>query len=277
MPLKQTSRRGGGNVFELRAVRSIGVIVNGCEQRLPEDVPVRIGTWNLDHARARKHDAERLRVLHEADADVWVLTETNDRVELEGYVPTHSRPRPSTTTGGRWVTIWSRLAIARTIDVADPNRCAATLLTAPGGEILVFGAVVPWHADVGEPPRDPRPRMWQEQYRVLPLLSGEWQRLQASWPNASLYVAGDINLSLGGPHFYGTARGRGLLEAAMESCRLECATCFDRVPAGALKHPAIDHVLLPRDMRSEVVAAWEGTTCNGVKLSDHSGLVVEVV
>lgn len=174
------------------------------------------------------------------------------------------------------MTIWTRLPIAREIAVADHNRCVAALLDAPGGELLVFGVVVPWHADVGEPPRDPRPRMWQEQYRVLPALGQEWRQLQTRWPEASLCVAGDLNLSIGGPRYYGTTHGRVLLDEAMQRCRLQCATPFDRVPAGALEYPAIDHVLVPVGVSATVVAAWEGRTPEGLKLSDHSGLVVEV-
>lgn len=236
---------------------------------------MRIGTWNLDHARAPRHDAERLRILHEADADIWVLTETSDRVAPDGFTPVHSRPRPNAAQGGRWVTLWSRLPIRRSIEVADPNRCVAALIDSPIGGLLVFGVVVPWHADVGEPPRDPTPRVWQEQHRVLKGLAGEWRQLQVRWPNALLCVAGDLNLSLGGPRYYGSAQGRSLLEEAMRECRLECATRFDCVPAGALAHPAIDHVLIPTGVVSKVVAAWEGRTLEGPKLSDHSGLVVE--
>jgi hypothetical protein len=237
---------------------------------------MRIGTWNLNHAAVRKNDAERMRLLHEADADVWVLTETNDRVALEGYMPVHSAPRPDAAEGGRWVTIWSRLPVRRGVKVADPNRCVAAVIDARDREILVFGVVVPWHADVGEPPRHPRPRSWEEQYRVLPALGVEWRQLQATWPNAALCVAGDLNLSLGGPRYYGTARGRALLQEALQACRLECATRFERVPEGALTYPAIDHVLTPSGVAAKVVLTWEGRTPAGVKLSDHSGLVVEV-
>jgi endonuclease/exonuclease/phosphatase family metal-dependent hydrolase len=48
--------------------------------------------------------------------------------------------------------------------------------------------------------------------------------------------------------------------------------------SGMLRHSPIDHVLLSKDLadRIEVTDAWEGTTPDGAKLSDHSGLVVEV-
>ena len=237
---------------------------------------MRIGTWNLDHARARKHDPERQRLLRDADADVWVLTETNDQLALAGYTPIHSAPRPHANEGGRWVTIWTRLPVRSKVQVADPSRSVAAMIDAKGRDFLIFGVVVPWHSDIGEPPRDPRPRLWQEQYRVIPELGREWRHLQRESPNALLCVAGDLNLSLGGPHYYGTAHGRSLLREAMAATNLQCATRFERVPVGALHHPAIDHVLAPADVSAEVVYAWEGRTAGGIKLSDHSGLVVEM-
>lgn len=217
-----------------------------------------------------------MRIIREADADVWVLTETNDRVAPEGFIPVHTAPRPNAAEGGRWVTIWSRLPVKRQVEVADPNRSVAALIEAEGRELLVFGVVVPWHADVGEPPREPRPRSWQEQYRVLLSLGREWRQLQNSLPNAWLCIAGDLNLSIGGPRYYGTAYGRALLNEAMQDCGLECVTRFDCVPADALEHPAIDHVLTPTVFSGKVVRAWEGRTPAGIKLSDHSGLLVEV-
>jgi endonuclease/exonuclease/phosphatase family metal-dependent hydrolase len=63
----------------------------------------------------------------------------------------------------------------------------------------------------------------------------------------------------------------------MEANELTCVTSTDRIPNDSLRHAPIDHVLLSDDLavRCNVVAAWEGAG-NGVRLSDHSGLIVEV-
>ena len=64
----------------------------------------------------------------------------------------------------------------------------------------------------------------------------------------------------------------------LEELDLVCVTETDRVPEGNLRWPPIDHVLVPAawSRRTSVISAWEGTTVQGVRLSDHSGLVVEV-
>jgi hypothetical protein len=164
------------------------------------------------------------------------------------------------------------------VQTADRNRSTAALVSTAIGQVLVFGTVLPWHADVGEPPRDPLPRAWQEHYRVLKEQAREWAQLRESYPDAMLCVAGDLNMSLGGPRFYGTRQGRELLQRAMAGAGLDCATSFDRIPAGLLQHPCIDHVLLPAEFAgaSRVVCAWEGQVAGGLKLSDHSGLAVEL-
>lgn len=91
-------------------------------------------------------------------------------------------------------------------------------------------------------------------------------------------VAGDFNMNLGGRHYYGTNKGRELLRLALSQADLECVTETGRLPDGALRHPPIDHIALSTSLTAQagLVAAWEGTTADGVRLSDHSGLMVEV-
>lgn len=40
--------------------------------------------WNLDHARAKAHDAARVAAISESDPDIVVLTETHDRIRPGG-------------------------------------------------------------------------------------------------------------------------------------------------------------------------------------------------
>lgn len=175
------------------------------------------------------------------------------------------------------MTIWTRLPVKHVFQVYDSNRAAAALVSSGIGELLVYGAMLPWQTDVGEPAIEPKPRGWSEQYRTIPLQAADWARMQDAHPAALLMVAGDLNMSLGGPRYYGTREGRLKLMQAMDASGLFCATSFDRVPRGMLHQPAIDHVLLPVTLadRAHVAAAWEGTV-RDVRLSDHSGLVVEI-
>jgi hypothetical protein len=238
---------------------------------------VRIGTWNLEYAAGEEKNRRRHDLIASMRADVWVLTETHDDIDLSplGHRPVHSRSRPTARPGGRWATIWSRYPVLETISVCDPVRTTAALLDSPVGALIVFGTVLPWHTDPG--PRGDA-RAWTEHHRVIPLQGAEWACLRARYPGAALCVAGDLNTNLGGRHSYGTKEGRSLLRSALDAADLVCATETDRVPEGKLRFSPIDHVCLSKRLadRASVVEAWEGRTSDGSRLSDHSGLVVEV-
>jgi len=162
------------------------------------------------------------------------------------------------------------------LHVDDPFRTVAAVLNSPVGPLVAFGTVLPWHSDAGHLRANPM-KQWAEQDRVLPLQVAEWRRLRQNFPDLPLVVAGDLNMNLGGKHYYGTARGRQTLRDGLAELGLVCVTETARIPAGALRNPPIDHVLVPDAWgpTSRVVGAWEGKTDDGLRLSDHSGLVVE--
>ena len=85
-------------------------------------------------------------------------------------------------------------------------------------------------------------------------------------------------MNLGGSYYYGTKQGVRLLEDGLSTAGLVCVTRTERVPSGKLSKPHIDHICLPTSWaeRTRVVEAWPGTTAEGVRLSDHSGIVVQV-
>jgi hypothetical protein len=174
---------------------------------------------------------------------------------------------------GRWTTIWTRWPIARRLDTAEPVRTVGIEVSAPFGPLLVYGTVLPWGTDPGPDPGSPA-RGWAEMDRVLPIQLAEWRALRTAHPEVPLVVAGDLDMNLGGPHYYGTARCRRALLGALPELGLACASTHERIPAGALHHPPIDHVLVPEGWTTRVVSAWEGTQA-GARLSDHSGMVVE--
>lgn len=239
---------------------------------------LRIGTWNLEYAAGALKNAERLATINAEDADVWVLTETHDDIDLSHtHTPIRSEQRPTGRAGQRWTTVWSRWPAHERFEVEDPLRTVAAVLGTPTGSLIVYGTVLPWHSDLGPDPGNPA-KAWKEQDRVLSMQIAEWRRLSERFPGLPLVIAGDLNMNLGGKHHYGTARGRTQLRDGLAELGLMCATETDRLPAGSLRYPPIDHVLVPAAWgpRTRVVSAWEGTTAAGVRLSDHSGLVVEV-
>lgn len=232
-----------------------------------------IGTWNVEGANLPKNP-RRLEIIHAANADIWVLTETRDELDLSfPYAANSSVPRDPTVATPRWVTIWSRFPLLAPVNVRDNSRTVAAIYKSPLGRLLVYGTVMPWHSD-----RDPETVNWAKHERVVAEQAAEWLALRQQHPEAALCVAGDLNMSLGGPRYYGTKEGRRLLQSGMERAGLTCVTRTEDVPVGLLEEPHIDHVLLPESWGkgTRVVEAWPGTV-EGVRLSDHSGVVVEVI
>lgn len=239
---------------------------------------MRIGTWNVEYASGAEKNAKRLAILRSNPADLWVLTETHDDLDLSPtHCAVHSHQRPAKREGARWVSIWTAFEVLHRIEVVDPERTAAAMMNTPLGPMVVYGTVLPWHSDRGKHTGDVEVPHWSEHHREIPRQAAEWSALRDRHKQALMCVAGDLNMNITGPHYYGTKLGRSLLLGAMEANSLTCVTSTERLPTGALQHPPIDHILLSDTLaaHSQVIAAWEGSQVD-IRLSDHSGIVVQV-
>ena len=239
---------------------------------------LRIGTWNVQYARGVDKNRRRRAVLDRHDADIWVLTETHDDLDLTATHPhaVRTEPRYAGNPSAFWTTIWSRLPFLGALPTIDRNRTVAARFALNGaGDVIVYGTVLPWNGDTGP---TGEASGWTEFYRVTPEQGREWAELRVANERSLLVVAGDLNQNLGGPHYYGTIKGRALLRAHLAAAGLTCATEFERFADGELAHPPIDHVCIsayPADELRCSVRGWNRAV-EGVTLSDHSGVVVDV-
>lgn len=236
---------------------------------------LRIGTWNVEYAYARRLDTIR-EVIAQNPADIWILTETHD--DLRPYAcpnAVHSGPRPKNWNGiregSRWVSIWSKYPVIEQVAVpgGDTERTVvAKIDTGMPRPLLVYGTVLPWKGDRGA-------FNWDEHHRVIREQSTEWQVLRAAHPDTDLCIAGDYNTDMGTGRHYGTKRGISELTLALDACGLFCATGPGSLPEGLLPYPPIDHIAVPTAWQSgtKVAAAWPA---DRKRHSDHSGLVVSV-
>jgi hypothetical protein len=136
---------------------------------------MRIGTWNVEYAAGTAKNAARLRRLRDARADLWVLTETHDDLDLSAtHAAVRSEQRPTGRAGARWVTIWSAFPVVRVVATSDQVRTTAAIVDAPRGPLLVYGTVMPWHSDRGV---SGTARGWVEHHRVVPEQAREWVAL----------------------------------------------------------------------------------------------------
>lgn len=239
---------------------------------------LRIGTWNVEYARGDLKNRARREHLAAQMADIWVLTETHDGLDLScSHTPIHSDQRYS-KPGGRWTSIWTCLPIIHRIPTSDPRRTVAARLDGgEAGEVIVYGTVLPWNGDVGD--NSPIPaRGWAEFRRVVPAQGREWASLRGEYPWATLIVAGDLNQDLGGTHYYGSPECRAILVRELSGAGLTCLTTTDRFPPGLLQHPPIDHVCAGPGRQKSLASRVHGwdNVINGLRLSDHGGVVVDL-
>lgn len=79
------------------------------------------------------------------------------------------------------------------------------------------------------------------------------------------------------PRRHHAAASRGSLRRHLEPLR--CVTEQDFVAAGKLeKRHTVDHLCMDEETSGRVVnvAAWERTRSDGLRLSDHSGVLVDL-
>ena len=220
--------------------------------------------------------------MQENPADIWVLTETHDSLAPKGFEAVHAPQRPMhgarVKSRSRWVSIWSRFPIQ---EITSPNlaseRTVAAIVETPIGRWVVYGTVIPWHADRGRMGEQTKVKNWSEHHRVIPIQIEEWRALQEAYPDAGLCVAGDFNTDMGTGRIYGTKRGISLINEGLNSLRLHCPTSPEHLPKNALLRPPIDHIVIPQSWRSraKVSSAFEGKV-GKPRLSDHSGIVIEI-
>lgn len=118
--------------------------------------------------------------------------------------------------------------------------------------------------------------MWEQHRREIDRLAVELPALASEMP---IVLAGDLNQDRDGSGWYGTKAVRDALTSALEGAGMVCLTDIDVVEAGHLKrHHLIDHVCASRSLadRGWRMACWEPVNADGIRMSDHPGLVVTI-
>jgi hypothetical protein len=214
-------------------------------------------------------------------ADVWVLTETHrdfaPGADFRLVASSANAPDRHSDRGETWVAIWSRQPSEGVESVADPERaCAARLVTAEVGEIMVVGTVLPWLSDT----RDPTRRGTQAFLVRLREQAADWRRYCAR-SGTGVVVAGDFNqdlLPVG--HYYGSAVGRQCLRSELGDAGLVCLTGGEDDPLACERgFASIDHICVgggvtPAGRPASNVWPVPGTLSPA--LTDHYGVWADV-
>lgn len=214
---------------------------------------MRIGTWNL----AGRWSDDHLTLTVEADCDVWLLTEVNERTSLPGYA-VHLSGTPMAPRR-RWAAIASRLPMT---SGPDPHPASAQ---AQVGATTYVSSVLPWRSCGSRPP-------WRGDSHAEKTANAVDDLLLRMRAANSLVWGGDWNQALTGKEYAGSAGGRAAVTSALDELRLV-------VPTAELPHRidgllSIDHVAVPKDIARDTTRFVAEK--DGKRLSDHDAYVVDV-
>lgn len=250
----------------------------GCRIAPVGKLAVKLATWNL--RRPSPNSPARCAAITDwitrVNADVWVLTETDDSISPGpefSSVSTAATDRPGRPSE-RWTTIWCRWPIERLAETSDPARAVAARIQPPiGPPLVVYGTVLPW---LGSPWQDHPSARGLAFSAALAAQRSDWDELRQKFPEADLCVLGDLNQDLSRRHYYGSALGHRALRAALSSVALTPLTADPNDPVRSLDpiRASIDHICVPATstrMTNPLLQAWPPNAAMLRGLSDHFG------
>ena len=226
---------------------------------------MRIATWNLQRKRPASPNGSRaVDHLRSISADIAIVT--------EGWVD-HLGPGFHHVDGGpagiahlregeRKVVIASRWPISGVridLDVPTPGRFVSATVETPEGPLNVLGICIPWFASrvgIGKTTN------WEDHRTFLEALS----TVVAESAKTPCLVAGDFNQRI--PRSRQPREIADLLAEAFKDFAIPTA---GELPETGRK--LIDHIALSPSLKCREAMAWGGTL-NGMKVSDHDGVMV---
>lgn len=249
-----------------------------------------IATWNLrlPSATPNVRNEALLREILAVNADIWVLTETNDSIKVPGYYSLATPVTSRRNEGVRTTMIWSRWPIhevpvfpslteqeeptrtwpSYTVSSRDTSPAVCAEVLVPHCPLLVYGTVITYFGDRGP---------WgtslynQEQRKAVCEHGHDWRRLRDASPDQPFIVAGDFDATCDERNSPTIATCR-MLRSALEWSELTCLS----------KDHWIDHICVSKEhyVSSEVCAfhpKYDSPWANArVRLSDHHGIVAKV-
>lgn len=233
---------------------------------------LRLGVWNAEWARSGSEKGDAIEKLLKDEAfDFVCLTEAyEDLLSSNGYTissePDYGYP---IRLGRRKVVLWSRRPWTHVDDVGSDTlpsgRFVCGITSSPIGAVRVVGVCVPWrgaHVTTGRKNRRP----WEDHAQYLQGLTSFLQEL----PDAEFTIlAGDFNQRI--PRARAPSSVFGALVTALN--RFHVATSGLVQPIGS---HVIDHVAHGGNLVTINVTGWSGTRSDGLRMSDHDGVCVEL-
>lgn len=223
--------------------------------------------WNVEWAAPRsKRGAAIQGIIADLQPDVICMTEgTASMLPGAGHTIEASPDYGYGATGERRkVLLWSRSPWIDVDRVGDSEMPGGRFIAGTTGGLRFVGVCIPWrdaHVRTGRKDREP----WQDH---LAYLAGLRRALEAT--DGPAVVAGDFNQRLPRRR-QPTAVHEALTGAMGSSWKIISAGVVDDDGADL-----IDHVAVSPELDGRVTGSIPRATPDGVRLSDHPGVLVEI-
>lgn len=238
---------------------------------------LRIATWNLDHPKTNswKKKPAILEQIQIINADVWILTETNNSavdLSAENYCKFSSTEyQDKRLERNAYTTIWSKIQTpTQMLKTFDRDTTVCIKVNLQDYALLIYGTIITWHGDRG---KDGNAKNWEEHYYSIEQHGNDWEYLTKMNPNCKLIVAGDFNQARDGSGWYGTQKGIDSLTYQLNRSKLVCLT--DKVKPKERHN--IDHICASRELQHYCkVGFWDNISDSNVTMSDHNGIFIDM-
>ena len=218
---------------------------------------MKIATWNLERFnKSKSNNQSIIDCLINTNADILILTETNDIINLGDYYNsfhTSKLEEPYYNEGERRVSIYTKYDFIEDFKAFRPDTSICVKLKTPLGELAVYGTILGTHGNRNE-----------SFAADLDSQIADFDRIAKT---NSLCISGDLNMTFADNYYY-TKAGREKLNASFENLNLINLTAS--IPEN------IDHIILSKTFvadRQIKVETWNLDKT----LSDHIGISVELV
>jgi len=248
---------------------------------------MRIATWNLDHASNGSRPIElQIQKIISVSADIIILTETCDEVNLLPYGYSYSHFSESNSYHKYCSAIWSKYPIVRAIKTYDPETATCAEIASPLGKVIIYGTIITYFGDKGKDGTSP---FWHEHHKAINDHGSDWKIIfsDENVCRLPLIVAGDFNQPRDGSKYNKSKDGQNIsmLDEALMMNHLTCLTSEDFGLAGKLNadpkkgyiRSNIDHICMTTNAFSvDSVNAWNHFTEDNIYMSDHNGVYVDL-
>jgi endonuclease/exonuclease/phosphatase family metal-dependent hydrolase len=217
---------------------------------------MKIATWNIK--RPKQNDKEIpliIDILRNINADILVLTETNEFLDLDnGYNCFHSENAKENyyKVGEKRVSIYSKYNSIRYIKTFREDTSICQTLQTPFGNLAVYATIIGIEGN-----RKPNFKEDLEQQLL------DFDKVASE---NNLCICGDFNVSFG-DNYYFTKSGRQKLNNSFEKLGLKNLT--SEIPQN------IDHIVLTKNFIAGKTITFDTWNLDK-KLSDHIGVSITI-